>query len=136
MTATETKPSVQNTCCASAAPERPEAAKKVFLPRADIYETKDAVELVADMPGVDEKSVEITLEKNILTLRGTVESSAPAGHKVAYAEYDEGNYERAFKVSDEIDREGIQASVKNGVVRVTLRKAGPAKVSKIEVKAS
>lgn len=134
MIATETKSAVQNTGATAGVPARSAAARKVFMPRTDIYETKDTVELLADMPGVNEKSVDITLEKNVLTLRGTVEPTSPDGFKVAYAEYDEGNYERAFTITDEIDREGIQASVKNGVLRVTLHKAGPAKARKIEVK--
>jgi HSP20 family molecular chaperone IbpA len=136
MTATETKPTAQTCCGAQAANDHPANAKKVFWPRADIFETKDAVEIVADMPGVDDKALDITLEKSVLTIRGKVESSVPEGFKAAYAEYDEGDYERSFKLSDEIDRDGIKASIKNGVLRVTLVKAGPAQARKIEVKAN
>ena len=46
--------------------------RRVYVPKTDIYETKDAIVLVADMPGVDEKSVDITLEKNVLTITGVV----------------------------------------------------------------
>ncbi len=46
--------------------------RRVFVPKVDIYETREALVLLADMPGVDEKSVDITLEKDILTLRGVV----------------------------------------------------------------
>jgi len=136
MTATETKPAAQQTCGANATCERPAAAKKVFTPRADVYETKDTVELFADMPGVDEKSLDITLEKSVLTIRGHVDTSTPAGYKSALQEYDEGDYERSFKLADEIDRDGIKAAIKNGVLHVTLTKAGPAVARKIEVKAS
>ena len=61
---------------------------KVFIPLVDICETKDAIVLLADMPGVDEKSVDITLEKNVLTLSGKVEPAAHGGYRAAYAEYE------------------------------------------------
>ena len=48
-------------------------ARKAFVPRADIYETGDEIVIIADMPGVDENSVDITLEKNVLTINGYVE---------------------------------------------------------------
>jgi len=111
-------------------------ARKVFIPRVDICETKDAIVLLADMPGVDEKSIDITLEKNVLTLLGRVEPDTYEGYRVAYVEYEAGDYERAFTLSDEIDRERIDASVKNGVLRLTLPKAEPVKLRKINVKSA
>jgi HSP20 family molecular chaperone IbpA len=109
---------------------------KVFVPIVDIRETKDSMVLIADMPGVDEKSVDITLEKNILTITGSVVPSALENHTAVHAEYDVGDYERAFTISDEVDRDGIAATVKNGVLRVTLRKAEKAKVRKIAIAAA
>jgi HSP20 family molecular chaperone IbpA len=134
MTATETKP-VPAACCA---PERAEAGapRKLFMPRADVYETKDDVVILADVPGVDEKSVEITLEKDVLTLRGKVAATSPEGFTNGYFEYAEGDYERSFTLGEALDRNNIQAAVKNGVLRVVLPKAAPAKARKIEVKAS
>jgi HSP20 family molecular chaperone IbpA len=111
-------------------------ARKVFVPRVDICETKDAIVLLADMPGVDEKSIDITLEKNVLTLMGRLEPETYEGYGAAYVEYDAGDYERAFTLSDEIDRDRIDASVKNGVLRLTLPKAEPVKLKKINVKSA
>ena len=111
-------------------------AKKVFIPRVDICETKDAIVLLADMPGVDEKSIDITLEKSVLTLLGRVEPNTFEGYRAAYVEYDAGDYERAFTLSDEIDRDRIDASVRNGVLRLTLPKAEPVKLRKINVKSA
>ena len=48
-------------------------ARPVFVPRVDIYETNDSIEIVADMPGVDENSVDIMLEQDVLTITGFVE---------------------------------------------------------------
>lgn len=108
--------------------------RKVYVPKVDIYEAKGAIVLMADMPGVNEKSVDITLEKNVLTITGTVEPEVYKDHSITYSEYDMGDYQRAFTISDEVNREKIEASVKNGVLRVTLPKAEPAKVKKITIK--
>ena len=108
--------------------------RKVYVPKADIIETGGAMVLYADMPGVDEKSVEVTLEKNILTITGTVAPQDFSGRSICYAEYDVGDYERAFTISDEVDRDHIEASVKNGVLTLTLRKAPQAEVRKITVR--
>lgn len=113
------------------------AARKVFLPAVNIYETKDHVVLMADMPGVDEKSVDITLENDVLTIQGRSGVEAPQGLEPAYAEYSAGDYRRSFSLAAErIARDGIEASVKNGVLKVTLPKAEAAKPKKIAVKAA
>ena len=110
--------------------------RRVYVPKVDIYETKDAIIMLADMPGVDENSVDITLEKNALTLKGTVEPFTIKDHSIAYAEYDTGDYERAFTISDAVDRDRIEAAIHNGVLRVTLYKAEPVKSRKITIKAA
>lgn len=106
-----------------------------FVPRADIYETDDAVFVVADMPGVDESSLDITLENNVLTINGYVEPLPPEGYTLIYAEYREGDYVRSFRLSDEIDRASIEATLKDGVLRLTLPKGKEARTRKIAVKA-
>jgi len=102
-------------------------AVKVYNPDVDIIERKDHIVVIADMPGVDEKSIDITLEKNILRIYGTVESEVPEKARLIYAEYGLGDYERVFTLSGEINREGIEAAVKNGVFETTIPKAEPAK---------
>ena len=105
-----------------------------FIPRADIYETKDMIVVVTDMPGVDEKSVDITLEKNILTINGYVNINEPEGYSLAWAEYEVGDYQRSFRISNEIDRDKIEATIKDGVLRLQLPKVEQAKLKKIAVK--
>ena len=111
-------------------------ARKAYVPRADIFETNDGIVVVADMPGVDENSVDITLEKNVLSINGFVEWAQPENYSLAYAEYEVGDYFRRFTLSDEVDQDNIQATVKNGVLRLHLPKAGPALARKISVKAA
>jgi len=108
--------------------------RKVFVPKVDIIETGDAMVMYADMPGIDEKSVEVTLEKNVLTVTGTVTPQEFSGRSIAYAEYDVGDYERTFTISDEVDRERIEAIVKDGVLKLTLHKAPQAEMKKITVR--
>jgi len=112
------------------------STQRVFSPRVDILENQDALLLMADMPGVEDSTVEVTLEKNVLTIRGRTPPQVLNGYSLMYAEYEVGDYERSFTISDEIEREKIDASVKNGVLRLTLPKATLAKPRKIEVKAS
>jgi len=109
-------------------------ARRAYVPRADIYETETDIVLVADMPGVDENSVDVTLEKNVLTITGTVEEMAPENYGLAYAEYGSGDYQRSFTLSNEIDREKIEAMVKNGVLKLRLPKSHAARSRKIAVK--
>ena len=108
--------------------------QKVFVPQVDILESENQILLIADLPGVDQENLDVTLEKNVLTLRGTVKPHGPEGYQLAYAEYEVGNFERAFTVSNDIDRQGIEAVVKDGVLRLTLPKAKHAVLQKIPVK--
>jgi HSP20 family protein len=119
------------------APERVERtwAKRSYSPQVDIVERKEDIVVVADMPGVDEKSVDINLEKNVLSIYGRVSDDAVQNHSPVYAEYGVGDYERVFTLSDEIDREKIEATVKDGVLRIVLPKAEKAKSRKITVRA-
>jgi HSP20 family protein len=110
--------------------------RKAYVPRADIYETEEEIVVLADMPGVDENSVDITLEKNVLTINGFVEPEDPENYSLSFAEYEVGDYQRSFTLSNYIDQENIQATVKNGVLELRLPKAGPAKAKKITVKAA
>lgn len=109
---------------------------KTFVPRVDIYEAKDALFLIADMPGVDEKSVDVEMEKNILTITGRVDIEEMKDKIMVYSEYEIGDYERTFALSDEIDHDKIRATVKNGVLRLELPKAEKVKPKKITIKAA
>ena len=106
---------------------------KAYIPRADIYETEKSLVIVADMPGVNKDAVDITLEKNILTLTGSVEFTQPDNFSLAYTEYETGDYERSFTLSSEIDRDNIEAAIKDGVLKITLPKVAQS-TKKISVK--
>jgi HSP20 family protein len=109
---------------------------KTFVPRVDIYETKEALFLIADMPGVDEKTVDVELEKNILTISGHVENGKVKDYNLVFSEYEVGDYEREFTLSDEIERGKIKAIVRQGVLRLELPKAEKIKPKKIAINAA
>jgi HSP20 family molecular chaperone IbpA len=88
------------------------------------------------MPGVDEKSVDVTIEKKVLKVTGAVRTTKYEGHSIAYAEYDEGDYEREFIISDEVDRDNIDAIIKDGVLHLTLHKADHFQTKKIVINAA
>jgi HSP20 family molecular chaperone IbpA len=107
--------------------------RPAFVPRVDIYENEEEIVLIADMPGVAETSVDITLEDSVLTISGDVEPMQPEGYSLAYAEYRVGDYQRRFSLSNHVDQENIEATLKDGVLCMSLPKVGP-KTQKITVK--
>jgi HSP20 family protein len=102
-------------------------------PDVDIVERAQDLLVVADLPGVDEKGIEITLENNVLTFTGRSAVQAPAGYETAYAESEPVDYTRSFTISEDIDREKIAASIRHGVLRITLPKAPQAQPRRIAV---
>ena len=120
-----------------AAPTRSdtEATREVrqFVPDVDIYETDDGLMLLADMPGAAPETLNVQLEKNVLTIQGQAEPVDAAGRSIIHAEYEPGDYYRAFDLSEEIDQEGIEPSFKDGVLTLRLPKAERAKAKKIMV---
>lgn len=116
------------------APERTRSGP-TYVPPTDIYETEDAIYVVADMPGVGPEGVEVALEGSTLTISGTPEGHEPEAGEALRLEYEPGGYLRAFTVSDAIERDGIRAVIKDGVLTLTLPKAGPARTRKINVQA-
>lgn len=113
-------------------PERTRSGK-AFVPATDIIETDEAIILLSDMPGVHEKAVDITLENNLLTIQGCVNQEQSKDRQLVYSEYEVGDYYRSFTLSDTVDRDGITAELKNGVLKLTLLKAEKAKARQIKV---
>lgn len=105
-----------------------------FIPKADIYEIADDIIVVMDMPGINENAIDIALEKNVLNVKGLAQMDDREGYSLVFAEYETGDFERSFRISDSINQERIEAIYKNGVLKLTLPKAEEAKTRKIEVK--
>ncbi len=105
----------------------------VYIPAVDILETEEALTLVADMPGVSPENVDIDIRDDQLTIRGTVTLEGE-GETVLLREYGVGDYFRQFTLGRIIDQSKIEASMKNGVLTLTLPKVDKAKPRKVEVK--
>jgi len=106
-----------------------------LVPDVDIYETDDSLVLLADMPGVGPDGIDVRLEKNILMIHGKTSGIDVGERKIVRMEYEPGDYHRAFTLSEEIDQDKIEASVKNGVLKLRLPKAEQARARTIPVKA-
>jgi HSP20 family protein len=104
-----------------------------FAPEADIYETEEAIKLALNMPGVDEKSIDLSLEDDVLTIAASQAEDAAEGMEEFYRGYREGVYKRSFSIMTEIDRDKIEAKMSNGVLRLSLPKAEKPKPQKIAV---
>lgn len=108
----------------------------IFTPTVDIFESEEAITVLADMPGVPTDGVTIDLHNNELKISGEVEKQSSAKETYLLREYDTGRFHRHFTLSDRIDQSKISASMKDGVLRLVLPKAEQVKPKRIEVKAS
>lgn len=86
-----------------------------FMPDTDIFETEDCLKVVLEMPGVDKSNVNITVEDDVLEVRGTIEFTRYQGLRPIYTEYPVGHYRRSFSLSNRIDQHKISAEMTDGV---------------------
>jgi HSP20 family protein len=111
-----------------------EAATTAWLLLVDIFEEPDAIRLVAEIPGVNPEDVKISVEANLLTIKGTKEQVAEEqAEKVHRYERTYGAFERTFRLSTSIDPNKIKATYNLGVLTITLPKAETAKPHLIKV---
>ena len=106
---------------------------RTYRPNVDIVESDEGLRLWADMPGVDEKSIEIELADGVLAIRGRVATEEYENLRPVYTEYNVGNYEARFRLSSSIDEKRIAAKLANGVLEVELPKSEAAKPRRIQI---
>ena len=106
---------------------------RTYVPDVDICETADSLWLWADMPGVDENSVEINLADGVLSIEGRVALKEYENLSPVYTEYNIGNYLRRFTVSADVDVDRIKARMNNGVLELELPKSERAKPRRITI---
>jgi HSP20 family molecular chaperone IbpA len=111
-----------------------QSERQTVLPNVDIIETPEGSVLLADLPGCDQDSLDLGLENGVLTVTARRDDDTVPDHDATYTEYQGADFERSFSVSELIDTEKVDATVKDGVLRVTLPKAEAAKPKKIDIK--
>ena len=146
---TETQDQTQDltadTCCGGTECQSTEAtgtattetAKNVVLvrPAVDIVTTESDVWLTADVPGASADSVDITVERNLLTVEAATTPVDAVDCREHYREFPTRLFKRTFRLSTEVDRTGIEANVAHGVLTLRLPKVAEAQPQKVAVTA-
>ena len=119
--------------------ERGWAQKFVAAPAADVVETDKAYEITAELPGIDQKNIEVNVANGGITIKGEKTEETEEKKKDYYvSERRYGSFERYFSLPEGVDADKIEATFKNGVLKVTLPKTAEAQkpAKRIEVKAA
>lgn len=112
-------------------------APRRFVPAVDIHEEAAAYVVEADLPGVEAKAIEITVEGDLMTIRGERKLPARAEDVTEHrAERRGGHFERAFRLPETAASEGFEAEYRQGVLTVRIPKTPEAKPYRIEVTAN
>jgi len=107
-----------------------------FMPHVDISENNNQIKVKADLPGVTEKDIELTLENNILTIRGKREEEKETKEENYYSkERVYGAFMRQVQIPKRVNADSVKAKFKNGVLEVVMDKAEEEKSKKIAIQA-
>ncbi|HEV7554543.1 MAG TPA: Hsp20/alpha crystallin family protein [Kofleriaceae bacterium] len=106
----------------------------VYTPAADIFETENAITVLADMPGVKAQDLTIDLHDSVLSLTGRITDVEAAGEVDVLREYRSGTFYRRFTLAETIDQAKIDAKLTDGVLRLELPKVEKARPRQISVR--
>ncbi len=120
---------------AAVAESRDNGVQWTRRPRVAIRESTDDYVIDIEMPGVGENDVDVRLEGKEMKVLGRVQDYCPRDHERRLIEYQPGNYERSFQLTDTVDPEKIEAVMKHGLLTVRLPKREAAKPKRIAVAA-
>jgi HSP20 family protein len=105
-----------------------------FVPTVDIFETPEALTLLADMPGVASDGLVIDLKDDQIIITGQTQDPTGSRERFLLKEYETGHFYRQFALSEVIDQGKISAQLKNGVLALVMPKVEKAKPRRIEIK--
>jgi HSP20 family protein len=112
-----------------------DAGSGELLPSVDVTETDKQIEITAELPGLEEKDVQVNLADNVLTIRGEKKAEKEEKDKTyRLVERSYGSFVRSLELPDGVNPDAIKASITKGVLTVTVPKPAPAQVKKIDVK--
>jgi len=112
----------------------PTRSRPTFRPLVDIGETEDGLVLIADLPGAEPDKLDITLEGRELVIRAEVDQEDPEGFSSVYREYEVGDYECHFRLAGDFESDGVEATLKDGVLTLKIPKAAEQEAKHIRVK--
>ena len=124
-----------NTHVAKTTPDQPET-RAALTPAVDIVEDDVGISLVADMPGVSKERLAVKVDGDNLVIEGTAEVAVPESLELVYGEIRNPYFRRSFTLSRELDTSKIEASLRDGVLRLHIPKAEAARPRRIEVRVS
>jgi HSP20 family molecular chaperone IbpA len=104
------------------------------VPPVDVYEDAAGITLLADLPGVSRDRLTVRVDGESLVLEATASTAQPEGMQLIYGEAQFPSYRREFTLSRELDASRIEASLKDGVLRLAIPKLEEAKPRRIEVR--
>lgn len=106
-----------------------------MLPTMDVAETDKEIEITAELPGLEEKDVQINVADDVLTIRGEKKAEKEEKDKnYRLVERSYGSFERSLELPKGVNLDAIKASIDKGVLKVSVPKPAPAQVKKVEVK--
>ena len=111
--------------------EETRAPERFLRPAVNITEEETGLLLTADLPGATKESVEVSVDKGVLTINASVSREMPG--RPVYSEFEWAPYYRQFQIPDLIDQAAVKAEFSNGVLTLHLPKAEAAKPRRIEV---
>ncbi|HEY0853062.1 MAG TPA: Hsp20/alpha crystallin family protein [Bradyrhizobium sp.] len=107
------------------------------LPRMDVSETDKAIEIEAELPGLETKDVQINLADNVLTIRGEKKNEREEKNKDYHlVERSFGSFSRSVQLPQGVKPDDVSAEIAKGVLRVTVKKPAPAQSKQIEIKSA
>jgi HSP20 family protein len=126
-------------CCATQTPATTPAKTsatartRTVVPRADIWQTEDGAHLAIELPGVSKENLDLRIENDRLIVSATPESAVPDG-RARHLEWRPSAFERAFVLTDDADRDAIDAQLKNGLLTVTIPRRAEKRPRSIDVR--
>lgn len=106
----------------------------LLVPPVDVVEDEAGITVVADLPGATRESLALRVDGDTLTIEAPLGLDLSPDMEPVYAEVRAGHYRRSFSLSRELDREGIEASLKDGVLTLRLPRQAQARPRRIEVR--
>src|ERR1700744_2359929 len=93
---------------------------RYYVPPTDIFETDDALTVVMELPGVEKRAIEVSVENDVLRVDARIDFAKYEGLEPLYTEYSVGHFARSFTLSGKIDQQQISAELENGVLTLSL----------------